>query len=305
MKICFLFPGQGAQYPGMGKDLWEESKKVKELFELASDCTGINLKTLIFEGSEDELKQTDKTQIAITLINLSSDAVLWERGITASGYAGFSLGEYSALERAGILKTKDLFAIVKQRGDVMGSACSKLTSPSGMSAVIGMKKEEIETALKESGTEDVFLANHNSLTQIVLSGTENGLSQIEPVLKEKGARRVIRLKVSGPFHSPLIIEAKRQFAEVIKDFQFSDPVKPVYSNVTGKKITTGAEAKELCLEQIVSTVKWVDVENSILADGFEKCIESGPGKVLSGLWKSIGNSTICYPAGKIENINNL
>ena len=308
MKICFLFPGQGAQYPGMGKDLWETSEKVKNLFKLASDATEIDMETLLFNSTEEELKATDKTQIAVTLVNLSACTVLKERGFNPDGIAGFSLGEYAALCEAGIIKIDDIFPIVKIRGSLMEKASRNLDSDSGnpgMVAVIGLEIKKMEEILEKEKLEGIYLANYNSPGQIVISGTHEGLNNAEPVLMEAGARRFIRLKVSGPFHSPLLEEAKEGLKSTLGQYEFADPEKPVYSNVTGKLIKTGTEAKELCIKQVVSTVRWVDEEASIIKDGFDKFIETGPGSVLTGLLKRYTKDYPCFPAGKIEDIENI
>ena len=308
MGTCFLYPGQGAQYPGMAKDLWEASGGVKDLFTLASDRSGMDLKKLLFEGSEEDLKATDKTQIAITLVNLSSKLILEEKGITSDGCAGFSLGEYSALVDGGIISMEDIFPIVKKRGELMETASRNLDNPAGnpgMAAVIGLDFDTLSSIISASGIDGVFLANYNSPTQTVLSGTAEGLDKAENLCKEGGARRYIRLKVSGPFHCPLLQEAKDGMKNFLEGVAFSDPQKPVYTNVTGKKIRSGDEAKQMCLDQIITTVRWVDEEKSIEGDGYDRCIEVGPGTVLSGLWKAFNGEIKCFPAGTMEQIETL
>jgi [acyl-carrier-protein] S-malonyltransferase len=305
VKTCFLFPGQGAQYPGMGKDLWEASDKVKELFRLASAASGLDLTRLLFEGSEEELKATDKTQIAVTLVNVAAGLVCKERGIEPSGFAGFSLGEYTALYEAGVLKLEDLFPVVKTRGILMEKASRGADTAggrAGMAAVIGLGYPEARDALAKLQAEPVYLANYSSPQQVVLSGTAEALAKAEAVFKGAGARRFIVLKVSGPFHSPLLEEARRGLAEALAGYTFADPVRPVYSNVTGRRIASGAEARELAVRQVVSTVVWVEEEAGILADNVQRCLEVGPGSVLAGLWKSFSKDVPCLPAGKLEDI---
>lgn len=308
MKTCFLFPGQGAQYPGMGKDLYEASQKVKNLFELASDRTGIDVKKLLFEGTEEELKSTDKTQIAVTLINLSVAAVLEERGISSDGCAGFSLGEYSALTEAGVIAEEDVFPIVKVRGKIMEKVAKSLDTGSGapgMAAVIGLDLGQVEDAVTQAGIKDLYPANYNSPNQIVLSGTNDALNKGEEVIKNAGAKRYIRLKVSAPFHSPLMEKAKTELAGVLADYDFKDPVKSVYSNVTAEQIVSGTSARQLCVEQVIEMVRWVDEEKALLAEGYDRCVETGPGKVLTGLWKSVGGDIPCSPAGQTAQIELL
>ncbi len=308
MKRCFLYPGQGAQYPGMGKDLYDHSEKIKKLFKTASESTGIDLQKLLFEGSEDDLKPTDKTQVAVTLINIASSMLLKDEGIESSLCAGFSLGEIAAFWDAGILETDTVFSLVKERGRVMEKASRSLDSPSGspgMAAVIGLDYDKIFSVIKNENIKDVYIANYNSPSQIVISGTDTGLLSAEKILKDAGAKRYIRLKVSGPFHCPLMKEAEIEYREIVEKVKFNNPVKKVYSNVTGKIVASGDEAKKLSSEQLTKAVLWVNEEKMVLEEGVEICIESGPGNVLSGLWKSVGGDIPCYPAGTVENIAKL
>jgi [acyl-carrier-protein] S-malonyltransferase len=305
MKTCFLFPGQGAQYPGMAKDLWEASNSVKELFDKTSAVSGLDSRKLLFESSAEELKATDRTQVAMTLACLCSSAVLREKGFVPQAVAGFSLGEYAALHEAGVIRMEDLFPIVKIRGELMEKAARAMDSSDGapgMIAVLGIPAERAAAAVEALGRTDVFLANHNSPGQVVISGTAVGLSKAEPALKEAGARRLVRLSVSGPFHSPLMVDARRAFDEALAPFVFSNPRMAVFSNVTGRAICTGTEAKELCGKQLVSLVRWVTVEESLLASGFDMLFEAGPGTVLAGLMRALRPEMRCLPAGTLEGI---
>ncbi len=306
MKTCFLFPGQGAQYPGMAKDLWEESHKVKELFKKATQASGMDAEKLLFESSEDELKATDKTQIAITLASLCSSAFLKEKGILPLGCAGFSLGEYAALCEAGVIRLEDVFPVVKIRGALMEKAARSLDSQTGepgMAAVLGISAEKVAATVEGLAGLSVYLSNHNSPTQVVVSGTAAGLEKAEEALRAAGARRFVRLPVSGPFHSPLMSDARREFDEALAAFAFSDPSIPVYSNVTGKAIRAGSEAKELCGAQLVSTVRWVAVEEALFADGFDRFLEAGPGTVLTGLMRALRADARCEQAGTLVSIS--
>jgi [acyl-carrier-protein] S-malonyltransferase len=308
MKTCFLFPGQGAQYPGMGKDLWEASPKVKALFDIASETTSIDVKKLLFEGTEAELRESDKTQIAVTLVNLSASAVLAERGITADGCGGFSLGEYSALCEAGVIAVKDIFPIVKTRGEFMekaSRACDGPKGKAGMTAVVGSTWEQATEVLAKLGRSDVFLSNHTSPTQVVMGGTPDGLAHAEDAFDTAGFRRLIPLKVSGPFHTPLIKAAQDELKSFLASFTFSNPAMAVYANVTGERIASGERARELCIAQVVSTVKWVDEEKNILADGYDRFLETGPGTVLKGLWKGFNTRFQTVSAGKLEEIQKI
>jgi [acyl-carrier-protein] S-malonyltransferase len=281
---------------------------VKEIFQCAADSTGMNIEKLLFEGTEEELKSTDKTQIAITVVNLAAAALLKERGISCDGAAGFSLGEYSALAEAGVIALEDVFPLVKARGDVMEKTAKGLDTGAGapgMAAVIGLGFDDLKSVIESNGIDGVYLANYNSPVQSVLSGTADGLSAAEVPCKEAGAKRYIRLKVSAPFHSPLLKDAQIEFTEHINSCTFSDPQIPVYSNVTAKTVGSGEEAKQRCIEQIVSTVLWVEEEKQLLADGYTRCFEVGPGKVLTGLWKSVGGDIECRSVGTFEQIETV
>jgi [acyl-carrier-protein] S-malonyltransferase len=303
-----LYPGQGAQYPGMCTDFYSKNNNVKELFDIATEMTGIDVKELLFNGTADELKQTDNTQVAITLHNLSATIILREMGIEPSCVAGFSLGEYAALATAGVVSIKDVFKLVKKRGDIMASVCEGLketTGETGMAAVLKISPETIEDVIAKSGIKNVYMANYNSPEQTVLSGLKSSLLEIEPLLKEAGARRVVHLAVSGPFHSPLLEDAKVQFEKFLNTIEFQDPKIPVYSNVTGNLISSGEEAKQLCGEQIINPVKWIAIEKKILEAGYKTAFESGPGKVLTGLFSGIDKEFKCTPVGTLEDIQGL
>jgi [acyl-carrier-protein] S-malonyltransferase len=305
MKRCFLFPGQGAQYPGMARDLWESSARARELFQSASDTLGMDMKKLLFDSSAEELKATDKTQVAMTLASLCSSAVLLERGLAPDTCAGFSLGEYAALCEAGVLRFEDVFPIVRVRGELMEQAARGLATEEGapgMAAVLGLPADKVVSILQPLSESGIFAANHNSPSQVVVSGTARGLALAEKELKAAGAKRVVRLQVSGPFHSPLLHEARTGFDQALAAFRFADPAIPVYSNVTGKRISSGDEARRLCGEQLVSMVRWVDVQEALLSNGCERFYETGPGTVLTGLLRALRPEARCAPAGTLEAI---
>ena len=284
-------------------DLWEASQKVRDLFKLASDAAGFDVKHALSEGTAEDLAATDKAQILITLVDLSASVVLAEQGTLPDGCAGFSLGEYAALCTAGVVGVEAVFRIVKVRGELMERASRALDAAGGkpgMAAVLGMPAERAATVA--AGIEGVFVANHNSPVQLVLSGTAAGLSSAEELLKREGAKRFVRLKVSGPFHSPLMADARAAFEAALAGFAFADPILPVYSNVTAGPIASGAEARALCGRQVVSPVRWVDEETRLLADGYGDFREAGPGTVLTGLFKALRPDVDCRPAGTLAEI---
>lgn len=308
MKTAFLFPGQGTQYPGMVQDLYGHSAVVRDLFTLASDTTGIDVKRLVFEGSEEELKETINTQISVTLANLSVSAVLGEHGIKADGVAGFSLGEYAALVEAGVLTPSQVFPLVKVRGEFMAKACESLDRSAGapgMAAVIGLTPEKVDEALAAASIPDLFGANYNSPHQVVIAGTAAALAAGIDALKAAGARRVVALKLAGPFHSPLLANAGVALAEALKSVEFRDPTKVLFSNVTGAQVLSGADAKALAVRQVTAPVRWTTEEKALLDAGFTRFFEVGPGSVLTGLWEALHPTIACHPMGKLEQIQQI
>ena len=313
MKTIFLFPGQGAQYPGMALDLIE-SDSVKKLFAIASEVTGNDMKGILANSGPETLKRTDVSQPCITLANLAAAAYLDEKGIRPCGCAGFSLGEYAALAVAEVISTEDCFYLVNRRGRAMQAAIdsmqtgSEADAPPGMAAVVGLAPDTVESLIaewKKNGPGNLYVANINSSRQVVISGCAAALSEAEKLFAGAGAKRFVRLQVAGPFHSPLMQKAAEQFAPDLEKITFRDPSIAIFSNVTGKQIKSGAEAKELALRQITETVRWTEVEQSIHDPEPEMLLETGPGKVLQGLWKDTGNALPCFAAGTSEDINRL
>ena len=316
-KVVYLFPGQGAQYPGMGMD-FIVSGSVKSLFDTASEILGRDVKELL-QADAETLKRTDISQPMITLANLAAALYLGEQGYNPVVCAGFSLGEYAALVSAGIINAADCLRLVKARGEAMQAAADRLREKSadpsaapGMAAIMGLTPEKIEDLISQwsaAGLKDLYAANINSNKQVVISGTAEALTEAEARFKEAGAKRIVRLQVAGPFHSPLMAEAANAFSPVLNAVKFSDPAIAIYSNVTGNRITSGEDAKKLALQQITAPVRWVDEQFSIAgsaaSNGAGACLEVGPGKVLQGLWKDSESGLPCYPAGTVEEIGAL
>lgn len=304
----FLFPGQGSQFTGMGMDLLradaDGSAGVRSLFDAASALRGSPVEDLLNADAE-ILKRTDASQIAITVVSLAAARVLKARGLSPSACAGFSLGEYPALAVSGVLSEEDCIKIILERGRIMQAAADAIASQAasgaapGMAAVLGLSSDAVDSVLESlsSASADVFAANYNSPLQTVISGTSEGLSRAEAALKEAGARRVLRLKVAGPFHSPLMASAGEEFAKVLENIEFRDPVLPLFSNVTGQRVASGAEARKNAVLHISSPVRWTTEESSIAALmgglNINRLVEAGPGKVLSGLWADSGNPGTC------------
>ena len=316
-NYAYLFPGQGAQYQGMALDfLSTGSAAVKKLFEQASQAFGRDAQSMLKDSDGDTLKRTDVSQPAITLANLAAAAYLADQGYSPAACAGFSLGEYAALVCAGVISAEDCFRLLKARGDAMQKTADRLREESGgdasaapgMAAVMGLAPEQVEELLFKwaaEGLKDLYAANINSPKQLVVSGTAAALTEAETRFKDAGAKRVIRLQVAGPFHSPLMEDAARVFAPILESVTFNDPAVTLYSNVTGGKITSGEEAKKLALRQITSPVRWVEEEAVIAKSGIKGCLEAGPGKVLQGLWKDSGSEIPCYLAGTVEDTGKI
>lgn len=311
-QVFFVFPGQGAQYRGMGLDFGEKSQKGAKLFKVASDIFGSDMATLLRDSSDETLKRTDVSQPVITLVNLAAAAYLEERGVKPAGCAGFSLGEYAALVVAGVISPEDCFRLVKVRGEAMQAAADRIgggEDAPGMAAVMGLAPEQVEALIAQwhaAGFSGLYAANINSPRQVVVSGTAEALAEAAVRFKEAGAKRVLRLAVAGPFHSPLIAHAAERFRPVLESVTFHDPLIPFYSNVSGKLVKTGAEAKQLSLRQITEPVRWVEEEAAVAAQtGIEAVLETGPGKVLQGLWKDLGCALPCLAAGTVADIDRL
>lgn len=281
MKTALVFPGQGAQFPGMGKDLYEQSEAAKAYFEEANSILGFDIAKIMFEGSDDDLRQTSVTQPAIYIHSVVLREVMALEGDMAAGH---SLGEFSALTAAGVLSFGDGLRLVSIRANAMQKACD--AAPSTMAAIVGLDDEVVEEVC--AGIEAIVVpANYNTAGQLVISGSIDGIDQACEILKEKGARRALVLKVNGAFHSPFMEPAQSELSEGIRNTNFSDAKIPIYQNVTGKPETDAKNIQENLIAQLTGPVRWTQCVNNMIADGAGKFIEIGPGKVLRGLIRRI------------------
>jgi len=283
---AYIFPGQGAQFTGMGLDLYNNSQMAHELFEKANEILGFRITDIMFEGTAEQLKQTNVTQPAIFLHSVILAKVLGN-SFQPEMVAGHSLGEISALVAAGVLSFDDGLQLVSKRAQAMQKACEIM--PSTMAAVLGLEDQIVEEVC-DAVDGVVVAANYNCPGQLVISGEVSAIETACELLKEKGARRALVLPVGGAFHSPMMEPAREELAAAIKATKFNEPTCRVYQNVPAKAITTALEIKENLIKQLTAPVKWTQSIQSMIADGGTQFIEVGPGKVLQGLMRKIDRS---------------
>jgi [acyl-carrier-protein] S-malonyltransferase len=303
-SCAFLFPGQGSQSVGMGKDLFGSHASVKRLFDEASEVLGKNLAKLCFEGPEAELVRTDNVQPAITLVNLACLQVLREQGIVPSAAAGHSLGEYAALCAAGVFTFADTLRLVQARGAAMQEAAER--HPGGMTAIFGLDKHALAAICEEAASAGaVEVANHNSPAQVVLTGTQEGLQQAVELAKKRGAKLCVPLKVSGPWHSCFMRDAQERLRQMLAQCAVARPSFPVISNVTAEAHAGPESIRELLVAQLVSPVLWLGSMQRLLRDGYAVCVEAGPGKALAGLMRDITRDAKVFSALQPDDLSKL
>ncbi len=286
MKHAYVFPGQGAQSVGMGKDLYENNAEAKALFERANDVLGFRITDIMFDGSVEQLKETKVTQPAVFLHSVIMAKSL---GVNPDAVAGHSLGEFSALVVAGVLSFEDGLTLVSKRAMAMQAACE--ATPGTMAAVLALSDEVVEKICDEiDGV--VVAANYNCPGQLVISGAIEAVEAACEAAKAAGARRALRLPVGGAFHSPLMAPAREELAKAIAEAPFATPTCPIYQNVDAKPYTDAAAIKENLIAQLTAPVRWTQIVENMLADGVDEFTELGPGAVLQGLIKKVSAEAV-------------
>ena len=287
-KIAFLFPGQGAQSVGMGKELYDNFSAAKNVFDKADEVLGKSITTLCFEGPEESLKQTVNTQPCIVTTSIAAlEALKSELNINPDYTAGHSLGEYCAMYTSGVMSLETALKAIQKRADLMGQ-----TKGGAMAAVLNAPEGSVEEALKEASSVGyVDVANYNSPVQVVITGDENAVKKAGEILMEKGARRVVPLAVSGAFHSKFMENAGKEFEGFVSDLELNNASVPVVTNVDANATTDSSDFRAKMPKQIYSSVHWTQTIQKMVADGVEIFVEIGPGKVLAGLNKKIAPQT--------------
>ncbi len=286
MKHAYVFPGQGAQAPGMGKDLYENNAEAKALFEKANEILGFRITDIMFDGTAEQLKETKVTQPAVFLHSVIMAKAL---GVNPDGVAGHSLGEFSAMVVAGALSFEDGLRLVSKRAMAMQAACEAVEGT--MAAVLALPDQTVEQ-ICESIDGVVVAANYNCPGQLVISGAIEAVEEACVKAKEAGAKRALRLPVGGAFHSPLMAPAREELAAAIAEAQFSTPTCPIYQNVDAKPHTDPVEIKENLIAQLTAPVRWTYIAQNMIADGYTNFTELGPGTVLQGLIKKVGSEVV-------------
>lgn len=293
-KIAFIYPGQGAQYIGLGQEFYEQTETGKKTFDKASELLGFSMPDLCFKEN-DQLNITEYTQAAMVTVSIAMTKVLNELGVFADVTAGLSLGEYAALFAAGVMREEDAITVVRQRGILMQEAV-----PAGigaMAAILALENETIEKVTKD--IEDVWIANYNCPGQTVISGKKEAVDLACEKLKEAGAKRTLSLNVSGPFHSGMLVQAGEKLGKVLEGISLNTPSIPYVANVTADYVTDASKVRDLLTRQVSSSVRWQQSVEAMIADGTDTFVEIGPGKTLSGFMKKISRDV------KVMNIEKL
>jgi [acyl-carrier-protein] S-malonyltransferase len=299
-KTAFLFPGQGSQSVGMGEEFYREYDTVRELFDMTEEITQINISKLCFKGPMEDLTMTVNLQPAVTAVNLACLAAIEKESHAYHCCAGHSLGEYSALNAAGVISKEDTIRLVFKRGELMHRDATRHGGV--MNAILGLPIDEVSEMVSEGQKDGVVsVANHNAELQIVITGTEKPVARVSALASAKGAKSV-PLKVSGAWHSALIKDAQDEFKEYLEPVSFNSPQKPIIFNVTADSSDNPDEIKEIMGRQLCSPVRWYDAMNKLIAEEVEVFVEVGPGRVLAGLLKKILPKD--HP-GKIYNVGNM
>ena len=299
-KIAFIFPGQGAQKAGMGKDFYEQSETARRIIDRASELLDIDMKALCFEENE-KLDQTEYTQAALVTVCMAMEKVLEEKGLKPDVTAGLSLGEYCAVASAGAMSTEDAIKTVRKRGILMETAVPK--GKGAMAAVLGMENEAVEEIV--GNIDGVTVANYNCPGQIVITGWTEAVDKAEKALKDAGARRVMILNVSGPFHSPMLQKAGEELQKVLEEVELKPLAIPYVTNVTAEYITDSSQTKELLSRQVASSVRWQQSMERMIEDGVDIFVEIGPGRTLAGFMKKINKEVKVRNVGCMEDVEKV
>ena len=303
-KLGWLFPGQASQKVGMGLDFYNETKLGREYFDIAQEIMECDIKSIVFDGPEEKLKQTEFTQPAIYIFSVIIGHLLLEKGIEPNALAGHSLGEYSAFTIAGAFNFNTGLKLVRDRAIFMSKAGQ--IQKGTMAAIVGIDDDKIESICSDYiGKGIVVAANFNSPGQIVISGSKNGVKWVINKAKETGARIAIELNVSGAFHSPLMSSAREHLAEVLNSLEISDTIYPVFTNVDSKPVTNSNEIKDSLIRQLENPVQWSKSISGMKDSGIQSFIEIGPGKVLQGINKRIDRSLKCRGIESIHQLENF